>query len=147
MRVYVLKMSDCSGNIISSSDNSKCCKQEDVLRLYSREECESIDGIWHANGECTKKTGGSYSWDNRRKLGIQLYTKDECDALVANGECLKKNGGSYSWDNRPIKVGCDKYVVQVSLDDSTHIYKSAKSVTVRDVSGNVLFSTERGESV
>lgn len=151
-------MGDCSGNIINDSNNSKCCKQIEEIRLYSREECESIGGIWHSNGECTKKTGGSYSWDNRKKLGkacpecpIRLYTKDECDILggnwYPNGECLKKTGGSYSWDNRPNKSGTDTYKVNVSLTDSTHEYKSAKSVTVSDSSGNVLFSTESGESV
>jgi hypothetical protein len=151
-------MSDCSGNacnVINNCETSKCSKQIEEIRLYSREECESIDGIWHANGECTKKTGGSYSWDNRKKLGkscpecpIRLYTKDECDILggnwYPNGECLKKTGGSFSWDNRPIKTRSEEYNVQVSLTDSNHEYKTAKSVVVRDLSGNILFSTESG---
>jgi hypothetical protein len=147
---------------------AKCCKQIETIKLYSQEECASIDGIWHANGECTKKTGGSYSWDNRSKQGdqklcdqkpvaanlgkpspdgrIQLYTKDECDMLggnwYENGECLKKTGGSYSWDNRPANSKPASYNVQVSLQDSSHEYKTANSVTVRDAAGNVLFSTE-----
>jgi hypothetical protein len=151
-------MSDCSGNVICNEGavDAKCCKQIEKIKLYSQEECASIDGIWHANGECTKKTGGSYSWDNRTmvsKLGkpspdgrIQLYTKDECDMLggnwYENGECLKKTGGSYSWDNRPIISKPVSYNVQVSLQDSSHEYKTANSVTVRDAAGNVLFSTE-----
>jgi hypothetical protein len=148
-------MCDCSGNLIKDFDKSKCCKEVEAIKLYSREECENINGIWHANGECTKREGGSYSWDNRKKLGrpcpegrIQLYTKDECDILggnwCVNGECLKKNGGSYSWDNRPNKSKPVEYKVYISLEDSYHEYKSAKSVTVSDPSGNVLFSTESG---
>jgi hypothetical protein len=160
-------MSDCSGNVICNGNAveecgaTMCCKQIEKIKLYSQEECASIDGIWHANGECTKKTGGSYSWDNRttvqkpavHKLGkpspdgrIQLYTKDECDLLggnwYENGECLKKTGGSFSWDNRPNTPKPVGYNVQVSLQDSSHEYKTAKSVTVSDASGNVLFSTE-----
>jgi hypothetical protein len=149
-------MSDCSGNVcnlINNYETSKCCKQQEPVRLYTQEECRNINGIWHANGECTKKEGGSYSWDNRKQLGkpcpecpIRLYTKEECDTLggnwYPNGECLKKTGGSFSWDNRPNKTRSDEYNVQVSLTDSNLEYKSAKSVTVRDVSGNILFSTE-----
>jgi hypothetical protein len=35
------------------------------LRLYTREECDLLDGNFSSNGECTKKTGGSWSWDCR----------------------------------------------------------------------------------
>lgn len=36
------------------------------IRIYTREECEQkLNGIFHASGECTKKDGGSYSWDCR----------------------------------------------------------------------------------
>jgi len=173
-------VSDCSGNVVNDCGTNKCnpieecgmtmcCKQVESIKLYSQEECASIDGIWHANGECTKKTGGSYSWDNRfksceqkpcdqkqcdqKKLGkpspdgrIQLYTKDECDILggnwYENGECLKKTGGSFSWDNRPTMSKPAEYNVKVSLQDSNHEYKAAKSVTVSDSEGNVLFTTE-----
>jgi len=41
------------------------------IKLYTKDECSAIDGIWHANGECTKKEGGSHSWDNRTK---SVYT-------------------------------------------------------------------------
>ena len=204
-------MSDCSGNVVCNANvvctgdkcnlieecaEKKCCKQMESIKLYSQEECSSIDGIWHANGECTKKTGGSYSWDNRSKLcdpklcdpklcdpklcdpklcdpklcdpklcepkvatlathklgkpcpdgRIQIYTKDECDMLggnwYENGECLKKTGGSYSWDNRPVNSKPSEYNVQVSLHDANHEYKMAKSVTVSDSSGNVLYTTD-----
>jgi len=172
-------MSDCSGNVICNGiaveecGTANCCKQIEKIKLYSQEECSSIDGIWHANGECTKKTGGSYSWDNRSKPcdpklcdqklcdqklcdqkpgkpcpegRIQLYTKDECDVLggnwYENGECLKKTGGSFSWDNRPANSKPTEYNVKVSLQDSSHEYKSAKSVTISDANGNVLYTTD-----
>jgi hypothetical protein len=36
------------------------------IRIYTRDECEgTLNGIWHANGECTKGEGGSYSYDCR----------------------------------------------------------------------------------
>ena len=35
-------------------------------RIYTRDECEgTLNGIWHGNGECSKKEGGSYSYDCR----------------------------------------------------------------------------------
>lgn len=36
------------------------------VRVYTREQCEGpLGGVWHGNGECTKKEGGSWSWDCR----------------------------------------------------------------------------------
>lgn len=36
------------------------------IRLFTKDECEKgKHGIWHANGECTKPEGGSFSWDCR----------------------------------------------------------------------------------
>lgn len=119
----------------------------DKIKLYSREECAAINGIWHANGECTKKEGGSYSWDNRTQATrIKLYSKDECDALggnwYPNGECLKKTGGSYSWDNRPLEKTAPQaiYTVRVTLPDATHEYKTVSAVKVTDQAGNVLLN-------
>ena len=40
-----------------SSDNS--------LRLYTKDECDSLNGKWYSNGECIKKEGGSYSAECR----------------------------------------------------------------------------------
>jgi hypothetical protein len=102
------------------------------IRIYDKAECDKLDGNWYANGECTKKAGGSFSWDCRelnnndalntykgpakcRDLGknsdddsIRIYTKDECDNLegnwYANGECIKKGGGSWSWDCRELNT-------------------------------------------
>ena len=35
------------------------------LRVYRKDECDQLNGIWNANGECTKRGGGSFSWDCR----------------------------------------------------------------------------------
>jgi len=35
------------------------------IRLYNQAECNAFNGNFHGNGECTKKEGGSYSWDCR----------------------------------------------------------------------------------
>jgi hypothetical protein len=36
-----------------------------VMRSYTKAECDRLNGNWSANGECTKKTGGSWTWDCR----------------------------------------------------------------------------------
>ena len=35
------------------------------ITLYTKDECSALGGNWHENGECLKKSGGSFSWDNR----------------------------------------------------------------------------------
>ena len=36
------------------------------LRIYTRDECEgTLNGIWHADGQCSKVGGSSYSYDCR----------------------------------------------------------------------------------
>lgn len=40
-------------------------KDKRDIRLFSREECEELQGNWHPRGECLKKVGGSLSWDLR----------------------------------------------------------------------------------
>lgn len=46
---------------------------DNAIRLYSESECDSLGGNFHGNGECTKKQGGSYSWDCRG-----LNTQNPC---------------------------------------------------------------------
>ena len=37
-----------------------------IMRSYTRQECEGmLNGIWSANGECTKRGGGSWTWECR----------------------------------------------------------------------------------
>ena len=43
----------CSTYGYASPDNN--------IRLYSEKECNMLNGTWYANGECTKKEGGSFS--------------------------------------------------------------------------------------
>jgi len=53
-----------NGDIIGSAE------EEDGLQLYTKEQCESMrNGKYNSNGECTKSTGGSYSWDCRPAAG------------------------------------------------------------------------------
>lgn len=42
-------------------------REKDGMRMFSREECDLCDGNHFSNGECLKKSGGSYSWDYRMK--------------------------------------------------------------------------------
>ena len=41
----------------ASSDNN--------IRLYTKQECDTLQGNFSANGECLKNGGGSWSWDCR----------------------------------------------------------------------------------
>ena len=36
-----------------------------TIRIYNEAECDSLGGNYYPNGECTKKEGGSFSWDCR----------------------------------------------------------------------------------
>jgi hypothetical protein len=51
-------------------------------RLYTQAECDSLGGDFNANGECMKKTGGSFSWDCRN-----LNRKDTCGNVIKNDGC------------------------------------------------------------
>lgn len=56
------------------------------IRLYNQDECNKLEngGNFHGNGECTKKAGGSYSWDCR-ELNLAdsgpKSTKDKYDQM------------------------------------------------------------------
>ena len=56
------------------------------IRKYTRAECDRLGGIWHANGECTKPQGGSYSWDCRN---------------VNNGTCISAPATGADWSRFP----------------------------------------------
>ena len=47
------------------------------LRLYTQQECDTLQGNFSANGECTKRTGGSFSWDCR-DLNKQVSPSATC---------------------------------------------------------------------
>jgi hypothetical protein len=39
---------------------------DEKIRIYTQRECEEkLNGVWNDNGECTKKEGGTYSYDCR----------------------------------------------------------------------------------
>lgn len=43
-------------------------KGEAAIKLYTESDCKTkLDGMWSANGECTKREGGSFSWDCRQQ--------------------------------------------------------------------------------
>jgi hypothetical protein len=37
--------------------------EDKTMRLYKRSECDSLGGVYHANGECSRPEGGSFSYD------------------------------------------------------------------------------------
>jgi hypothetical protein len=63
------------------------------LRIYSQSECDQLDGNFHGNGECTKKTGGSFSWDCRdlNKADTMTIIDATYGGNCANGDSLKGN--------------------------------------------------------
>ena len=59
------------------------------IRLYTRAECDSLNGNFSANGECTKKTGGSFSWDCR-ELNRQTSSSATCLAGDASSVAFQQ---------------------------------------------------------
>jgi hypothetical protein len=59
----------------ASCQNLGTASTDGRMRVYTRQECESsLRGIWHANGECTKSTGGSWSWECKGLNDPPSYT-------------------------------------------------------------------------
>jgi len=55
---------------ITSSDGKSCGSlgrpsADNSIRLYNKEECDKLDGNLSSDGQCSAKTGGSYSFDCR----------------------------------------------------------------------------------
>ena len=92
-------------------------KQQGDLRIYSSEECDALNGIYHANGECTNKDGGSFSekcgmlykWTN--STGV-TYTKGP--PQIPYGTTSKKNEGDYK-NNWAAVYGSDSAVPAVPV--------------------------------
>ena len=72
---------DCQGLGRPSDDNN--------IRLYSQDDCDKLGGNYHANGECTKPLGGSFSWDCRGLNSV---------AAAAPAEIQYKDLGCYRDD-------------------------------------------------
>lgn len=65
-----------SNALVKNDTYSLLTEQTEQIKLYTKDECDKLGGIWHANGECTKYEGGSFSWDNRNmnQMQNQNYT-------------------------------------------------------------------------
>ena len=106
-------------------------KQQGDLRIYSSEECDALNGIYHTNGECTNKDGGSFSekcgmlykWTN--SMGVRYandeaaaYTNDLVGSVAARqipyGTTSKKNEGDYK-KNWAAEYGSDSAVPAVPV--------------------------------
>lgn len=60
-----------SNALVKNDTYSLLTEQTEQIKLYTKDECDKLGGIWHENGECTKYEGGSFSWDNRRMNQMQ----------------------------------------------------------------------------
>jgi hypothetical protein len=58
-------------------------------RLYTQAECNTLGGNFSANGECMKKTGGSFSWDCRN-LNKQTSPSATCLAGDASSVAFQQ---------------------------------------------------------
>ena len=82
---------------IYTSDGVNCkqfgyASDDGNIRLYKKEECDSLTGNWYGNGECLKRKGGSFSWDCRslnipKPVVTTVCTPDNQGRLTR--ECLK----------------------------------------------------------
>jgi hypothetical protein len=68
------------------------------IRLYEQHECDALNGNFSPSFECTKKTGGSYSWDcrelnsaNKIKIISASYGSNCNDSLQGNRTDLFKS--------------------------------------------------------
>ena len=83
------------------------------MRIYKRNECEgTLNGDWHGNGECTKKGGGSYSWDCRN---LNLLTNIQDPNVITfnvttdDGFILSKNKNPFEEINSADTWGSWQY--------------------------------------
>jgi len=54
-------------------------------RLYTKEDCNNLNGEWHNNGECYKRSGGNYSWECRdlnKMTTTAQSTKNKYDIMT-----------------------------------------------------------------
>lgn len=64
-------------------------------RIYTRDECEgTLNGIWHGNGECSKKEGGSYSYDCRYLNSLPDPQPPAAMGAAAGGAAAAGGGNS-----------------------------------------------------
>ena len=49
------------------SKNQAVYSPHSGIRLFTASQCNALNGTHHQSGECTKKEGGSFSWEMRDK--------------------------------------------------------------------------------
>ena len=82
---------------IIASDGVHCRKfgrpsSDNTIRLYTKEECDTLNGNWRKNGECLMKGGGSYSGAcSGLNVPLQIVSPRTCDTGASGAlskECL-----------------------------------------------------------
>ena len=82
---------------IVASDGVQCRtlghpSPDNAIRLYKKEECDTLDGNWVPNGECLMKDGGSYSAAcSGLNVPLQTVSPRTCDpgpSGALSKECL-----------------------------------------------------------
>jgi len=71
--------------------------EDGEIRLYTRAQCERMDGIYHANGECTRPEGGSFSYDCRKLNNDPLAILYSWKWYIGGAAAV---GGVLWWRNR-----------------------------------------------
>jgi hypothetical protein len=71
--------------------------EDGEIRLYTRAQCEGINGIYHANGECTRPEGGSFSYDCRKLNSDPLAILYSWKWYIGGAAAV---GGVLWWRNR-----------------------------------------------
>jgi hypothetical protein len=125
------------------------------MRIYTRNECEgTLNGDWHGNGECTKKGGGSYSWDCRN-LNSSANNTQNPNAVTFNvttddGFILSKNKNPFEQINSADTWGSWQYQGPTAYTSPVfNIEASDKNIFVTKWfngggQATCLFNTKRG---
>lgn len=70
------------------------------LRIYEESECAQQGGIFHSNGECSKREGGSWSWDCRDlpdRTAPFMSTALPSVTMPVDVETIKEGFDEYKW--------------------------------------------------
>jgi len=75
------------------------------IKLFTKSECDKLSGNWFGNGECLKKTGGSFSWDCRNEAPsitaaasrVVSSTAQTLTSSVGGSSMMLTSGNSWMW--------------------------------------------------
>lgn len=70
------------------------------IRLYQQSECDAMGGTYHASGECTKKEGGSFSWDCRglnSSSPVSSVAQSLADSMPGSSSSSSMMSSTYLW--------------------------------------------------